>query len=143
MFIIFPAASFALLFSLASSQTFISSTLPACAQQCGTLQSAQTNCVPPAVPVTNQGTYQSCFCTSLIQLPLTPSLICSTCSPADLAILQDWYAGLCNQQPTTLSTSSTPLTSTAIVPTGTPSTGQTPPGGSTISDRPPPDNRNW
>lgn len=144
MFIIFPAASFALLFSLASSQNFISPTLPACAQQCPTLQQAQTICVPPAAPVTNQGIYQSCFCNSdlLKQLPVTPSATCPTCPPADLVTLQSWFAGFCTQQPTTLSTSSI---TTASVPTATPSgvTGQNAAGGSTISDQPPPDNRGW
>lgn len=147
MFIIFPAASFALLFSLASSQNFISPTLPACAQQCQTLQQAQTICIPPAAPVTNQGIYQSCFCNSdlLKQLPAAPLAICPTCAPADLVTLQNWFAGFCTQQPTTLTTFSTPLTSTTSVPIATPSiaTGHNAAGGSTISDQPPPDNRRW
>ena len=147
MFIIFPAASFALLFSLASSQTFITPTLPACAQQCTTLQRAQTGCVPPAAPGTNQGSFQSCFCLSdlIKELPVAPSVTCPNCQPADLVTLQNWFAGLCTQQPTTLSTSSTSLTSAANVPTATPSSakGQNPAGGSTISDQPPPDNRRW
>lgn len=157
MFIMFPAIAFAILFSFASSQSsqpFIPTTLPPCAQQCATLQQAQTGCVPPAAPVTDQGTYLSCFCESALLKPLsaTPSTVCSACSPADLQTLQSWFSGFCapaggtgGQQPTTLTTSSISSTPTTSVPTVAPtgSTSQIGAGGATISDKTPPDNRDW
>lgn len=154
MFIIFPAIAFAILFSFASSQSFIPTTLPPCAQQCATLQQAQTVCVPPAAPVTSQGIYKSCFCESALlnQLSATPSTVCPACLGADLQTLQSWFSGFCapaggtgGQQPTTLTTSSISSTPTTSVPTVAPtgSTSQIGAGGATISDKTPPDNRNW
>lgn len=154
MFIIFPAIAFTLLFSFASSQSFISTTLPACAQQCATLQNAQTGCVPPAAPITNQGIYLSCFCESALLKPLSaaPSTVCPTCSAADLQTLQSWFSGFCapaggtgGQQPTTLATSPISSTPTASVPTVAPtgSTSRIGAGGATISDKTAPDNRHW
>lgn len=157
MHITFPATAFALLFSLASSQTFIATDLPICVQQCVILQQAQTGCVPPAAPVTDQAIYQSCFCESALLRPLsaTPSTVCPACSPADLGTLQTWYSGLCTpgtatggQPPVTFvvsSISSTPTASIATVATAAPAvpTSQNAAGGSTISDKPPPDNRDW
>ncbi|MCJ1463931.1 hypothetical protein MMC07_002540 [Pseudocyphellaria aurata] len=152
MFLIIPATTLALLIGLASCQNFISTTLPTCAQQCALLQQAQTICIPPAAPVTNQDIYQSCFCESNLLKPLaaTPAQVCPACSPAELGTLQSWFAGFCTPaagaQPTTLSTSTSSIpTPTTSVPTAAPP-GPTPPstaGSSTISDKAPPDNRDW
>lgn len=149
MFIIFVVPAFTLLFSLASSQTLISPTLPACAQQCATLLQAQAGCVPPAALVSDQSTYQSCFCQSAFLTPLAanPSTICPACSPVDLTTLQTWFTGFCTtgaQLPTS-TTSSTSSSPTTTVPTAAPPgpTAQNTAGESTISDTTPPDNRGW
>ncbi|KKA21758.1 Integral membrane protein [Rasamsonia emersonii CBS 393.64] len=61
--------------------TAASSTFPACALSCTTLQQAQSGCVPPAAPVSNQATYVSCFCQSalLTSLHTTPDSLWGEC----------------------------------------------------------------
>ena len=101
---------FTLLPPLASAQTLISPTLPSCAQQCSVLQQAQTACIPAGgAPVSDQATYQSCFCQSnfLTQLQSpSPVQLCSSCSASDMAAIQSWFKATCqpgaaNNGPTT------------------------------------------
>ncbi|OAX81249.1 hypothetical protein ACJ72_04413, partial [Emergomyces africanus] len=112
---------FAGLFTLVECQSLIpttgSATFPGCAIGCPLLREAQTNCVPPAAPSTNQATYISCFCqSSLLQaLHSSPNGVCdAVCPPADLTKLQTWYAGFCSAgnpeltQTTTTSATRTP-----------------------------------
>lgn len=123
MFHILAIALFALLVDVTFAQTLISSTLPACAQQCPVLIQAQGGCVPPAAPVTNQGIYQSCFCQSTFLQPLYggPTPLCPSCPPADMTTIQNWFQGLCKpgapqggQQPApTTTTPSTTISATA------------------------------
>lgn len=103
-----------LLTSLTSAQqpTLLPSTLPACARTCPVLIQAQTGCVPPAAPVTDAGTYQSCFCQSGYLAPLKASSanICAPqCPDGDFATINTWYKGFCAPgaaaaQPTTIAT---------------------------------------
>lgn len=83
---------------MANLECFPASKLPSCASKCQTLTSANSACVPPTAPQTDQGTYQSCFCssTALTTLYSTPSGICdSTCSSTDMSTIQQWYIQLC------------------------------------------------
>ena len=78
--------------------TLLSPTLPVCAPACPVLIQAQSGCVPPAAPVTNQATYQSCFCQSgyLTSLKSSSNNICAPqCSDSDFAAIESWYKGLC------------------------------------------------
>ena len=88
--------------SAAQQATILPATLPACAAQCTPLDQAQTGCVPPAAPVTNQATYQSCFCQSAYLSSLYASgastLCGAACSAADMSSIQSWYQGFCPQQ---------------------------------------------
>ena len=94
----------------------ISDTLPSCAQNCAILQQSQTACVPPplgAAAVSNQQTYNSCFCNA-VKVAAPADAICPACSPADVSATQQWLGGVCNAQnaaapngPTTTTTSST------------------------------------
>lgn len=145
----------AFVLSLTSAQTIIPNTLPACAQQCSRLQDAQRLCVPPIAPAASQRT---CFCESNFLIPLrsggAPGL-CPTCSAPEMETTYDWFRRLCAAPntganaggdipdgvqpigpPTTTSTS----TRAARTSTNLPNAAG---GGSTISDRPPPDNRDW
>ena len=83
----------------AVSQTVLdASALPPCALQCPLLITANSGCVPPAAVVTNQGTYQSCFCQSAFLTTLYSSAIglCDgVCQAGDTAKIQQWYIGLC------------------------------------------------
>lgn len=90
------------LFNLASAQTLLvygNGALPTCAESCTLLQTAQNGCTPPAAPVSNQATYQSCFCqyTLIADLYTNPSAVCGTActSAADLQVIQNWYSTLC------------------------------------------------
>ncbi|KAI9668301.1 MAG: hypothetical protein M1821_001121 [Bathelium mastoideum] len=105
--------------------------LPTCAQGCTLLNQAQSACVPPAAPVTNQATYQSCFCQSayLRTLYTTPNGVCDAyCGQSDLVKIQQWYDGLCKSGaaatiPPSSSSSSAPATSsTSAVATVSPTT---------------------
>lgn len=143
-------SALALCFSLTAAQTIISPTIPLCAQQCAILLDAQRGCVPPAALVTNQGMYQSCFCLSalLTQLPSSPSVVCPACSSTDQGLLQSWFSDLCKQGPpvtpasapvpTTVLVSSTTTRATPTVKSNNAAT-----NGSTVSNRPPADNRPW
>ena len=73
--------------------------LPTCAQSCTVLQSAQTGCIPPAAPVTDALTYESCFCQSgyLVTLKAAGSTLCSdVCTDsADVLKIASWYQSNC------------------------------------------------
>lgn len=74
--------------------------LPSCANTCTALYNAQTACVPPAAPATNQASYTGCFCQSAYLAPLYRSAagVCDqACGGADLTQIQRWYAGLCGR----------------------------------------------
>ncbi|KAL9079616.1 MAG: hypothetical protein Q9157_001501 [Trypethelium eluteriae] len=69
--------------------------LPSCAQGCTLLNQAQSACVPPAAPVTNQAQYQSCFCQSayLRTLYQSPNGVCdANCGQSDLVKIQQWIS---------------------------------------------------
>lgn len=76
-----------------------SASFPACALSCVQLLQAQNICIPPATQVTDQATYNSCFCQSglLAQLRLSPDGTCDAYCPveSDRQLLQSWYAGFC------------------------------------------------
>jgi hypothetical protein len=104
--------------TVAIAQTIIpsaaSASFPACALSCTLLIEAQNDCVPPSAPVTNQATYNSCFCQSslLAQLRLSPDGTCDVYCPveSDRRLLQSWYIGLCASG-TTSTLASTAVTS--------------------------------
>ncbi|KAF2099063.1 hypothetical protein NA57DRAFT_76299 [Rhizodiscina lignyota] len=85
---------------IVNAQTVLdSSKLPSCYTQCQPLTQANGACVPPAAPVTDQGTYQSCFCASqfLVALYSSPTLQnCAACSASDQSQIQTWYESLCH-----------------------------------------------
>lgn len=84
-------------------QTLVANTLPSCAQTCAQLQNAQSSCTPAGgAPVSNQQTYQSCFCQSTLLSQLySPQSIpfCTQCSAADMATIQSWYKSFCKGGP--------------------------------------------
>lgn len=90
-----------LLFASVKAQTLLvygENDLPTCAQQCQVLQQAQSACVPPAAPVTNQATYESCFCQSgyLSTLSSSATSVCDgICSASDQVKIQSWYTTNC------------------------------------------------
>lgn len=92
----------ALLATLASSQTLLTfggtGGLPTCAEQCTTLTSAQTACVPPAVPDTDTTAYWACFCGSAGLDPLwqaSSAAFCTECDTADQASIVSWFGTNC------------------------------------------------
>lgn len=99
--------------TIATAQAIIpsaaSASFPPCALSCTQLIEAQNNCIPPAAPVTNQATYDSCFCQSslLAQLRVSPDGTCDAFCPAqsDRQLLQNWYKGFCASVTDTLSSS--------------------------------------
>ena len=118
-----------------SAQSILSygdNALPACAQTCQLLQQAQAACFPPAVPTTDQATYQSCFCQSgyLATLRSSPSGTCdAVCpSPGDQRTIQTWYLSTCQLQDT--NTAGEPTTTTTAAATA-PTVASTIPGTAT------------
>jgi len=115
--------------ALAGAQSVIDySKLPACARQCNILAQAESNCVPPAAPVTTQDIYQSCFCQStlLTTLKTSPSLCqaaATGCSVDDADKIEQYYVALCNgptvQPPETTTTTTTAATTTSGTNTAT------------------------
>ncbi|KAF2157710.1 hypothetical protein K461DRAFT_317765 [Myriangium duriaei CBS 260.36] len=120
-----------LCFTRATAQqllNFGAGALPTCAEQCAFLTQAQTACVPPAAPVTNQQTYMGCFCQSayLTALKSDASAVCgNVCQGADLTQIQSWYASTCaantnaaaNPTTTTTTAAGAQETTTATTPT--------------------------
>ncbi|KAF2463518.1 uncharacterized protein BDR25DRAFT_307706 [Lindgomyces ingoldianus] len=72
--------------------------LPNCAKQCTVLQQAEAGCIPPAAPVTNQATYQSCLCHSTLLTAFYSSgaqCVTTGCSPDDSTKISQYYTSLC------------------------------------------------
>lgn len=85
------------------TQTLIPSTgLPTCAATCAQLQNAQTGCTPAGgAPVSNDATYQSCFCQSALLTALHQgpgAQLCTQCSSTDMQSIQTWYQGFCSNK---------------------------------------------
>jgi len=99
--------------------TAASSSFPACALSCAVLTQAQSLCVPPSAPVTDQATYVNCFCQSalLTTLHASPDSLCtSDCTvESDRQLLQQWYSNYCASggNAATTAKSSTTVSSTA------------------------------
>ena len=92
-----------LLANVTSAQSVLDpAALPPCAEECTILQQAQSGCVPPAAPATDQQTYESCFCQSVFLQPLftSPNGVCDQfCTErSDLVQIQGWFTGLCQAQ---------------------------------------------
>ena len=115
-------------FSQATGQAIIPSTLPTCAQSCANLLQAQTACTAPPNPPPG-GTYGiQCLCgfAPLASLKAdAPAQLCATCSPTDNAAIQTWYRGACGlsggsaagqngQSNPATAPSSTPSSTTAV-----------------------------
>jgi len=100
--------------SVAVAQTVLvygDNALPTCAQSCTLLQQAQSACVPPAAPVTDQATYQSCFCQSgyLTTLKTSAAGVCDTaCGSSDQQQVQTWYLSTCQLGTTDAAATVTP-----------------------------------
>ncbi|KAF2740320.1 hypothetical protein EJ04DRAFT_548380 [Polyplosphaeria fusca] len=115
--------------ALATAQSVIDySKLPQCARGCTVLQQAESNCLPPAAPVSQQAIYQSCVCQStlLTQLHASGSQCQQTgCSSDDAQKISQYYIALCNgpvvQPPatTTTATGTGTATTTSSTATGT------------------------
>lgn len=129
----------ALLAQLAHAQDLINyAALPACAQQCTPLSTAQSGCVPQG-GVTSQETYVSCFCQSdfLKTFYQTPTGICDAQCPStsDQTTIQQWYINFCQngEGGVTSSATSSPGTSSTASSAPSDSTSATS-GHSTIND---------
>lgn len=77
------------------------SKLPKCALSCQTLLSAQSLCVPPTAPNSNQATYQTCFCNSNYLVGYKAGAVSPTCDDAcstesDRQAIQQWFVSLCS-----------------------------------------------
>jgi len=109
--------------NVAWAQNFLpttsSSDFPGCAVGCNLLLQAQTLCVPPAVAVTSQFTYENCFCqSSLLQgLYSTPDAVCAAecTTESDRVLLQTWFRTFCNA----VGQGVNPVSSTTLQPTAT------------------------
>jgi len=109
------------------------SVLPACASVCGKLFDVQGACTPPNIAQTSS----FCFCGDprlkpMLQGTTGVQSVCTTnpgeCTDqADLQKIQNWYAGYCNEQSTSPTT-----TSSGSNPTGTGSGS----GGTTVGPQP-------
>lgn len=93
-----------LFLDIASAQNFLPTTssadFPGCGVGCNLLLQAQSFCVPPAVAVTSQFTYENCFCQSsfLQGLYSSPDAVCTAeCTiESDRVLLQKWFTGFCS-----------------------------------------------
>jgi hypothetical protein len=111
-----------ILIAITTAQTILPSTasasFPACALSCSQLIQAQSGCIPPVAPVTDQYFYDTCFCQSplLSQLHTSPDGTCDTYCTAesDRQLLQSWYNGFCASQ--TASTGSTSSATSSAIP---------------------------
>lgn len=126
--IFFPALFAAL--TTAQVATTLPNTLPACAQQCTILTSAQQSCA------SNAAAYQSCFCQSALLSQLytsQPVQLCTQCSATDMASIQTWYKASCQNgvpvaganQPTTPSATTTSPSTATSTPKTAPTAGTT------------------
>ena len=109
--------------SLTSAQNLVpqaaSSSFPACGLSCQILLQAQSACVPPAAPVTDQAVYVSCFCQSgyLKTLHSSPDGTCDQwCTvESDRQELMAWYNNLCAAGGAAPVASTTAVSSTSTV----------------------------
>jgi hypothetical protein len=109
--------------AITTAQTILPSTasasFPACALSCSQLIQAQSGCIPPVAPVTDQYFYDTCFCQSplLSQLHTSPDGTCDAyCTvESDRQLLQSWYNGFCASQTASTAQTLSP-TSSAIAP---------------------------
>lgn len=145
----------------AEAQTIVptssSSQFPACAVNCAVLLQAQSACVPPSVPATNQITYENCFCQSSFLQGLygSPDSICTAeCTvESDRDLLQSWFTGFCREvgsgvDPLLTSTSGAtaqPTTVTVVTITSTSTPGSTPTntGTGSAAGAAPPTHQSW
>src|SRR2546423_1286811 len=116
-------AASAIYATVASGQAIIPSaaspSFPSCGLSCSQLLDAQRNCIPPAVAVADQATYNNCFCTSdlLAQLRISPDGTCDAYCPdeSDRQLLQSWYRGFCAGQTTS---SNSPASALSTITSG-------------------------
>jgi len=109
--------------AITTAQTILPSTasasFPACALSCSQLIQAQSGCIPPVAPVTDQYFYDTCFCQSplLAQLHTSPDGTCDANCPvqSDRQLLESWYNSFCASQTASTAPTSSP-TSSAIAP---------------------------
>jgi hypothetical protein len=84
--------------------------LPACATRCGDLFNANGACVPPAAPVADDQTYNSCVCNFEALQPFRTGITnvcqgaCNGTTTTALSAIQRWYTSLCT--PATSATTS-------------------------------------
>ena len=83
--------------SVAAESVIDYTKIPYCAIHCNVLAQAEQGCVPPAAPVLDQATYQSCFCLSALLVPLHLSgQPCQpACNPEDATSISQYYNSLC------------------------------------------------
>ena len=115
----------ALFAAFTAAQNNLPSNLPACAQQCNVLVNAQQSCA------SNQAAYQSCFCQSALLSTLytsQPVPLCAQCSTTDMAAIQSWYKGTCQQGgPPAANNQATNAPTTTTTPPATNPTTTSPP----------------
>lgn len=112
-----------LFLNVTRAQNFLPTTsspdFPGCAVGCNILLQAQSLCVPPAVAVTSQFTYENCFCQSsfLQGLYSSPDAVCAAeCTiESDRVLVQTWFRTFCNA----VGQGVDPLASTTLAPTAT------------------------
>ncbi|KIX94040.1 uncharacterized protein Z520_10377 [Fonsecaea multimorphosa CBS 102226] len=147
------------LLRLVSAQSIVptssSAQFPSCAVNCAVLLQAQTACVPPAQPATNQITYENCFCQSSFLQALygSPDAICTAecTSESDRDLLQTWFTNFCQQvgrgiDPLETTTSTFQPSSTTVVTitsTSTPPPTATNTGTGSASAPAPPSHQSW
>jgi hypothetical protein len=137
-----------------SGQSFLptssSPQFPGCALGCTVLLQAQAACIPQNVPVTNQLTYENCFCqSSLLQaLYTTPDSVCAAeCTiESDRDALQTWFTGFCQQVGQGIdpaATVSPTVTVVTITSTSTPTATATSTGTGSTSASAQPSHQTW
>ena len=134
--------AFSLVLAAVSAQSILpsvpDSTFPACALSCQPLLTAQTACVPPAQPVTDQYVYDQCYCQqpTIDGLLNSPDGVCdSTCTvESDRVLLMQWYQNFCNQVDKTLLPSEPGASSTSTSDSTASTSSDTTSSGTTSSD---------
>lgn len=90
--------------------------LPSCATKCGPLYDANGACVPPVVAVSNEETYDTCFCNyNKLQPFLTgTSNVCDTagCDSSGITSIRNWFTSFCNGKAAAATTSTASSSST-------------------------------
>jgi hypothetical protein len=112
--------------TITTAQTILpaaaSASFPQCALSCTQLIQAQNSCIPPAEPVTDQATYNACFCQSglLAQLRISPDGTCDAfCTvESDRQLLRSWYTSYCASGATSATASTTVPSTLSTVTSG-------------------------